>query len=259
MESIARLHGCHQTLQLPLNHRRPLIQEPISYLFLTTPTPSSSSSSSPIRASSQSPSSSWPELPHETIKKPEHALYQTIKSFLRITLPTIASTATASLLLSRIRFDPKTLVAPAPTQELNRESSGFVITRFDLKEKLKVVDFVIEVKPDDQAWHLLKTQIRSYSRELESATDGFQEIVAKDLLCHKAHCGDIRECLEMAGELMDLTREIEAAMDKCANNDIRYCLRHFKDLVAQVRDSKGRVFGALKYFQELEPEEDREP
>ncbi|KAB1212686.1 hypothetical protein CJ030_MR5G009728 [Morella rubra] len=209
-----------KTLHLPLTQHGPLIQEPISYLFLTTSTLSSSSSSSPIRASSQSPSSSWPELPHETIKNPNPHSTKPSSPSSESPLPTIASTAMASFLLSRIRFDPETLVAPVPTQELNRESSGFVITRFDLKKKLKVVDFVIEVKPADQAWHLLKTQICSYSQELKFATDGFQEIVATDLLCHKAYYNDIRECLEMACELMDWSKEIEAAMDKCADNDI---------------------------------------
>ncbi|XP_062155269.1 uncharacterized protein LOC133863341 [Alnus glutinosa] len=257
MESLARVHNCHQTLHLSLNHRRPSFPEPISSLFLTTtPTPTSSSSSAPVRASS-SPSSS-PDPLHRTFQNPKPALCQTLKSLLRITLPTIASTATAALLFTRMRFDPKALIVPPSTQEPGRESNSVKISYFDLKVKMKVVDFVLEVKPDDQAWHLLKTQIRCYSQELESARFGFQEILAKDLLCHRARCGHIRECLEMADELEGLSREIVEAMDRCRDKEIKYYLRDFKDLVARVRDSKGDVFRALKYFQELEHEEDNE-
>ncbi|XP_059459238.1 uncharacterized protein LOC132188725 [Corylus avellana] len=259
MESLARLHNCHQTLHLSLNHRRPSFPEPISSLFLTAPTPSSSSSSAPARASSSpSSSSSSPDPLHRTTQNPKHALCQTLKSLLRITLPTIASTATAALLFTRMRFDPKPLISQPSTQEHVGESNGVKISYFDLKVKMKVVDFVLEVKPDDQAWHLLKTQLRGYSQELESARFGFQEILAKDLLCHRARCGDIRECLEMADELEGLSREIEEAMDRCRDKDIKYYLKDFKGLVARVRDSKGDVFRALKYFQELEHEEDNE-
>nr|POE69432.1 hypothetical protein CFP56_34018 [Quercus suber] len=51
----------------------------------------------------------------------------------------------------------------------------------------------------------------------------------------------------MADELKDLSLEIEAAMDNCIrNSDIKLHLRDFKYLVARVRDSKRKVFGALK-------------
>ncbi|KAF5466983.1 hypothetical protein F2P56_016860 [Juglans regia] len=246
MESLSRFHNCHQTLYLSRSHRRSSFPEPISYLFLKIPSSSSVRSAS----SSPSPSSSWPE--------PKLALSQTLMSLVRITFPTMASTATAALLFTLMRFDPKTLVAPASTLEPSGESSGMIIRYFDLKVKMKVVDYVIEVKPDDQAWHLLKFQIRGYSQELDSARYGFQKILAKDLLCHKAHSCNIRGCLEMVNELKDLSTEIEAAMENCTNNDIKYYLRDFKDLVARVKDSKGQVFGALTYFQELDQEEDNE-
>ncbi|KAG6669718.1 uncharacterized protein LOC122287324 [Carya illinoinensis] len=246
MESLSRFHNCHQTLYLSLSHRRPSFPEPISSLFLKIPSSSSVRSAS----SSPSPSSSWPE--------PKLAPSQTLMSLFRITFPTMASTATAALLFTLMRFDPKTLVVPASTLEPSGESSGMTIRYFDLKVKMKVVDYVIEVKPDDQAWHLLKFQIRSYSQELDSARYGFQEILAKDLLCHKAYSCNIRGCLEMANELKDVSTDIEVAMENCTYNDIKYYLRDFKDLVARVKDSKGQVFGALAYFQELEQEEDNE-
>jgi hypothetical protein len=152
-----------------------------------------------------------------------------------------------------MRFNPKSLIAPTSTQTQQQQLPNGIITCSDLKVKMKVVDYLIELKPDHQAWHLLKTQIRSYTQELDSARFGFQEILAKDLLCHKPHCGDIKECLEKVDELKDLSLEIEAAMDKCTkNSEIKFYLRDFKYLVELLRDSKRKVFGALKYFQELE-------
>ncbi|KAF3951664.1 hypothetical protein CMV_022711 [Castanea mollissima] len=212
-------------------------------ITITTPPPPPPPSSSPlIRASSS---------PDPLSQKP---LSQTLKSLLKLTLPTIASTATATLFF--IRFNPKSLLVPTTTQpqpQPQQQQPNGVITCSDLKVKLKVVDYLIELKPDDQAWNLLKTQIRNYSLELDSARFGFREILDKDLLCHKPHCEDIRECLEMVDELKDLSLEIEAAMDNCIrNSDIKLYLRDFKYLVARVRDSKRKVFGALKYFQELE-------
>ncbi|KAL4621629.1 hypothetical protein ACB092_06G242900 [Castanea dentata] len=250
MESLSRLNNCHQSLHhLSLNHHRPSLPKPISSLFLTTPPspsppppPPPPSSSPLIRASSS---------PDPLSQKP---LSQTLKSLLKLTLPTIASTATATLFF--IRFNPKSLLVPTTTQpqpQQQQQQPNGVITCSDLKVKLKVVDYLIELKPDDQAWNLLKTQIRNYSLELDSARFGFREILDKDLLCHKPHCEDIRECLEMVDELKDLSLEIEAAMDNCIrNSDIKLYLRDFKYLVARVRDSKRKVFGALKYFQELE-------
>ena len=245
MESLSRLNNCHQNLHhLSLNHHRPLLPKPISSLFVTTP-PSPSpppSSPPPIRASSS---------PDPLSQNRQNPLSQTLKSLLRLTLPTIASTATVTLFF--IRFNPKSLLVPTTTQPQPQQQPNGVITCSDLKVKLKVVDYLIELKPDDQAWSLLKTQIRNYSLELDSARFGFREILDKDLLCHKPHCGDIRECLEMADELKDLSLEIEAAMDNCIRiSDIKLHLRDFKYLVARVRDSKRKVFGALKYFQELE-------
>uniref|UniRef100_A0A7N2MDF9 Uncharacterized protein n=2 Tax=Quercus lobata TaxID=97700 RepID=A0A7N2MDF9_QUELO len=246
MESLSRLNNCHQSLHhLSLNHHRPSVPKPISSLFLTTP-PSPSpppSSPPPIRASSS---------PDPLSQNPQNPLSQTLKSLLKLTLPTIASTATATATLFLIRFNPKSLLVPTTTQPQPQQPNG-VITCSDLKVKLKIVDYLIELKPDDQAWSLLKTQIRNYSLELDSASFGFREILDKDLLCHKPHCGDIRECLEMADELKDLSLEIKAAMDNCIrNSDIKLHLKDFKYLVARVRDSKRKVFGALKYFQELE-------
>lgn len=157
-----------------------------------------------------------------------------------------------------MQFGPRPLIAPPSTAEPSGERNDLKISYFDLKERIKVVDFVLEVKPDSQAWHLLKNQIRGYSQELESARFGFQEILAKGLLCHSAHRGDIRECLEMVDELEGLSKEIEAAMERCRHKEIKHFLREFKDLVSQLRDSKVEVFGALKYFQELEHENEDE-
>ncbi|XP_050249942.1 uncharacterized protein LOC126697128 [Quercus robur] len=130
---------------------------------------------------------------------------------------------------------------------------------WDLKLKFNVFDHFFELKHfrDEQDWILLKTQIRSYSQELDSAKFWLKQILDKDLLCQNPHCicGDlIRKCLEVTDRLKDLSLQIEATMDLCAkNSDFQfYFLKDFKVMVAQFRHSKRVVFDALIYFQELE-------
>ncbi|KAM4094426.1 hypothetical protein ACB094_06G194400 [Castanea mollissima] len=145
---------------------------------------------------------------------------------------------------------------PHITQQLQQQQHP---NNWDLKLKFNVFDHFFELKHfrDEQDWILLKTQIRSYSQELDSAKFWLKEILDKDLLCQNPQCicGDlIRKCLEVTDRLKDLSLQIEATMDLCAkNSDFQfYFLNDFKVVVAQFRHSKRVVFDALIYFQELE-------
>lgn len=125
-----------------------------------------------------------------------------------------------------------------------------------LKEKIPVVHDFTKVRPDDQAWQVLKSQVFSCSEELDLVKIGFEEILEKDPYCNKSYHGRILEYLEMVDECKVLLKDIKLAMDRCEkeNGDMKYYLRFFNNLVDRIRVLEGDMLGALKYFQELEQE-----
>ncbi|KAF7826022.1 U-box domain-containing protein 35 isoform X2 [Senna tora] len=268
MEALARLHHRHHPLGSSIDYYCPsLIRRSISSHFLSPPPPSPLSSS--IRASSSPPSSSEPPRPNLPI--PQTPSSQFTDPFSKISaFATITAASSALFFLGFCRntlMEKPITLSPMPTVQESkveeREIEGFLkpflvhSTRFlKLEEKIPIAHDFKKLRPDAQAWKVLKSQVFSCSEELELVKIGFEEILEKDPYCNKSYHDRILEYLEMVDECKVLLKDIKVAMDRCEreNGDLKYYLRFFNSLVERIRVLEGDMLGALKYYQDLEQE-----
>ncbi|KAL5078507.1 hypothetical protein RYX36_006928, partial [Vicia faba] len=78
--------------------------------------------------------------------------------------------------------------------------------------------------------------------------------------CNKVHQNRVLEYLEMVDECNSLLRGIKVTMDRCEreDGDINRHLRSFCKVVDRIRVLEGDMVGALKYFKQLEQDENLE-
>lgn len=288
MEAFSKLNHHYQPLHLSLPHHRPLFSRPISSItFRTSPL---KAKSSPIIASSSSSTSSSSGPLYSNPRNADTPLVETPKPSL-IKLTCIAATAVA---LFFSRFAQKPLIAAPigqPTsfeaatetsnaisdEEKERNIEEYLISHPDdvaslrslmeikiknrkLNEAIEVIDRLIQIEPNEAEWPLLKAHLYSYSGESELAKLGFEDILSKDPLRVEAYHGLVMAVsqLESGGELSELMKRIEAAMEKCKKEKKKDDLRDFKLLIAQIRVVEGNYNEALKVYQELVKEEPRD-
>ncbi|XP_042489352.1 protein SLOW GREEN 1, chloroplastic-like isoform X1 [Macadamia integrifolia] len=279
MESLANVHHYQNHVHLSFNHRPSFARPVTSVSFLRN----SSKSVTSIRASSNPISSKPDELhysrhPIETLKP--------LASLLKTTCVALAATA-----LFFNRFSKPSFAAPIaqPTvesakitsetdsdEEKERTLEEYLESHPDdvkglrslmevkikankLQQAISVIDRLIEVEPSEREWPLLKAQVQNYNGDVESAMLGFEEIISKDPLFVEAYHGLVMATSQSeSGELGDVLKRIESAMEKCKKEKRKEDLRDFKLLVAQVKVIEGNYMVALKVYQELVKEEPRD-
>ncbi|XP_019187259.1 PREDICTED: protein SLOW GREEN 1, chloroplastic-like [Ipomoea nil] len=278
-----------------LSHHHPILSRPVSSLSFRTPP--SSQPSITIRASS---SSSSPEAPKPNLfnalnpQNPSPALRQSLTppSFqlpLSLLKCTVVTTVTAAaLFFGRFCVMQKPAVAspvsaPAAMETafsdedkervleenllLNPNDVGALRSLMEMKiqsrkiaEAIGIIDRLMEIDPSDTEWPLLKSHLYAYSGEVETAKNGFNEILAKDPFRVEAYHGLVMAASESKSteDLKEIEKRIEESMNLCKKQGKKAEFRDFKLLEAQIRVIEGKHDEALKVYQELVKEEPRD-
>ncbi|KAJ4971960.1 hypothetical protein NE237_005059 [Protea cynaroides] len=279
MESLTKVHPRQYPLHISLRHR-PSFAVPVSSVSFHR---TSSKLRTSIRALSTPISSKLQDIhsssnPLEGIKP--------LASLLKTTCIALAATA-----LFFNRFSKPSFAAPVaqPTVESTKdipetdsdEEKERVLEEYlqshptDVKalrslmevklklrnseEAISVIDRLIEIEPSEREWPLLRAHIQNYSGDVELARLGFEEIISKDPICVEAYHGLVMATSQSeSGDLGDVMKRIESAMDKCKKEKRKEDLRDFKLLIAQIKVIEGNYTDALKVYQELVKEEPRD-
>ncbi|KFK36629.1 hypothetical protein AALP_AA4G149000 [Arabis alpina] len=276
MESLGQLHLNQKPIHLSLTHfSSPFPKTPSSFSSRSLPQSSSSFKSISIKASS---SSKLQDLKLPVLQSlPSRLLKSTCITF----------TAAAALFFVNLQIKPPPAIAAPVTvtptvesldasfEEEERSLEEFLVSNpkdvdslrslMEVKiksrkliEAVEVIDRLIELEPEEKEWPILKANIFSHSGDLESAKNGFEEILAKDPLRVEAYHGLVMVVSESGEELNVVEKRIHEAMEKCKKEKNRKDLRDFKLLVAQIRVIEGKHNEALKLYQELVKEEPRD-
>ncbi|KAG7553871.1 Tetratricopeptide repeat [Arabidopsis suecica] len=273
MASMAKFHYCDQTLHLRLDtHRKPQ-PKPVSYRILQKPPPSRA-----IRASSSSSSSS---------SNPKPSFFKTTC----VTLTTAAALFSASLHLATKPATSATLVSPPPPPSTTADLTDQISSRQkeeeeaalekhltnnpndvealqslmkikfqskNLEHALEILNRLIEIEPEEQEWRILKAQVQTYGGDFESATKGFEEILAKDPFRVEAYHGLVMAYSESESKLSEIESRINEAIEKCKKENKKKDFRDFMLLIAQIRVIKGNPIEALRVYQELVKDEPKD-
>ncbi|CAH8321922.1 unnamed protein product [Eruca vesicaria subsp. sativa] len=258
MASLAKFHYCLQPLHLKLNNGHSSLQpKPNSYQILQKPPPSRA-----IRASSSNPK---PSLLKKTC----------------VTLTTAAALFSASLHLST---KPAAATPPPPpsstieTDQISSEEASLEkhlatnpndleslqslmkikLQSKNLDQALEILNRLISLDPEEQEWRILRAQVQTYGGDFESATKGFEEILAKDPLRVEAYHGLVMAYSDSESKLSELERRIGEAMERCKKEDKKKDFRDFMLLIAQIRVMEGNPSEALRVYQELVKDEPRD-
>ncbi|XP_042510027.1 protein SLOW GREEN 1, chloroplastic-like [Macadamia integrifolia] len=281
MESLAKVHQRPHPLHVSL-YRRPAFTRPVSSVS-SHRTSSKLRMSISIRAFS-TPISSKPQDLHYS--SPPVEVLKPLASLLKTTCIALAATA-----LFFNSFSKPSFAAPVaqPTVESTKDTSEsdyeeekertleeylesnpadikalrslmeVKIKARKLQEAIFVIDRLIEIEPSETEWPLLKAHIQNYSGDIELAKLGFEEIISKDPLRVEAYHGLVMATSQLeSGDLGDVLKRIESAMEKCKKEKRKEDLRDFKLLVAQIKVIEGNYTDALKVYQELVKEEPRD-
>ncbi|KAF8118930.1 hypothetical protein N665_0002s0230 [Sinapis alba] len=263
MASLAKFQYCDQTFHLKLNDGHSRFQpKPTSYRIPQKPPPSRA-----IRASSSSSS-----------PKP---------SFLKttcVTLTTAAALFSASLHLT-VKPATATPIAPPASEEsieTDQISSSqevalekhlasnpndlealqslmkIKLQSKNLDQSLEILNRLISLDPEEQEWQILKAQVQTYGGDFDSATKGFEEILAKDPLRVEAYHGLVMAYSDSESKLSELEGRISEAIEKCKKEDKKKDFRDFMLLIAQIRVMEGNPSEALRVYQELVKDEPRD-
>ncbi|KAF8402829.1 hypothetical protein HHK36_010920 [Tetracentron sinense] len=278
MESIiAKIHHHQWPLHLSLHHRSSF-SKPIFSISLKP--------LSKTRTSIRSSSVPLPPNPQIHHSKPPFETLKPLSSFLKTTCVAIAATA-----IFFNRFNKPSFAAPVaqPTVESTGETNEsvsdkekeetleeYLISHPDdvkalrslmevkikarkLQEAVAVMDRLILLEPSEKEWPLLKAHLHSYSGEAELAKLGFEEILSKDPFSVEAYHGLVMATSQLeSGDLSDVFKRIENAMEMCKKEKKKEDLRDLKLLIAQIRVIEGNYTDALKIYQELVKEDPRD-
>ncbi|KAJ4908892.1 Tetratricopeptide repeat (TPR)-like superfamily protein [Raphanus sativus] len=261
MASLAKFHCSNQPFHLKLNNGQSRFQpKPTSYRIHQKPPPSRA-----IRASSSS--------------KPKPSLLKTTC----VTLTTAAALLSASLHLSSV----KPAVAAPPIAPTASEASSSIETDQEaalekhlaanpndlealqslmkiklqsknLDQSVEILNRLISLDPEEQEWRILKAQVQTYGGDFDSATKGFEEVLAKDPLRVEAYHGLVMAYSESESKLSELEGRIGEAIERCKKEDRKKDFRDFMLLIAQIRVMEGNPSEALRVYQELVKDEPRD-
>ncbi|OVA03552.1 Tetratricopeptide repeat-containing domain [Macleaya cordata] len=278
METLAKINHYQNPLHLSLHHR-PSFSKPISSFSLKPP----SKTNIILRATS---SSSLSTNPQNNSNKFHFETLKPLSSLLKTTCIAIVTTS-----LFFCRFNKPSFASPVPqptvesTEDTNEtkadeENEKTVEDYFDsipddveglkslmeakikdkkIEEAISILDKLIQLDPSEKEWSLLKSHLQSSIGESEMAKLGFEEILSKDPLSVEAYHGLVMAASQSdSGELGDVLKRINKAMERCKVEKNKEELRDFKLLVAQVRVIEGKYSDALKVYQELVKEEPRD-
>lgn len=259
MASLAKFHYSDQLFHLKLNNgQRSFQPKPTSYRILQKPPPSRA-----IRASSSSPKPSF------------------LKSSC-VTLTTAAALFSASLHLSAKPAAATPISPPPPPSstesiETDQESSlekhlatnpndsealqslmKIKLQSKNLDQALEILNRLISLDPEEQEWRILKAQVQTYGGDFDSATKGFEEILAKDPLRVEAYHGLVMAYSDSESKLSELEGRIGEAIERCKREDKKKDFRDFMLLIAQIRVMEGNPSEALRVYEELVKDEPRD-
>nr|GMD40221.1 protein SLOW GREEN 1, chloroplastic-like [Ipomoea batatas]GMD43469.1 protein SLOW GREEN 1, chloroplastic-like [Ipomoea batatas] len=274
-----------------LSHHNPVVSRPVSSLSFRTP-PSSQPSITIRASSSSSPEAPKPNLFNSLNPSPALPQSLTLPSFqlpLSLLKCTVVTTVTAAaIFFGRFCVTLKPAIAspvsaPAAVEAafsdedkervleenllLNPNDVGALRSLMEMKiqsrkiaEAIGIIDRLMELDPSDTEWPLLKSHLYIYSGEVETAKNGFNEIVAKDPLRVEAYHGLVMAASESKSteDLKEIAKRIEEGMKLCKKQGKKADFRDFKLLLAQIRVIEGKHDEALKVYQELVKEEPRD-
>ncbi|XP_071719212.1 protein SLOW GREEN 1, chloroplastic-like [Rutidosis leptorrhynchoides] len=129
----------------------------------------------------------------------------------------------------------------------------------EANEAIGVLNQMINIEPENSDWQLLKSQLHGYVGDIDSAKQGFEEILTKDPLRPEAYRGLMWLARsESVEELKNLEKRVMERMELCIKEKKKDGVRDFKILLAQFRENEGKYNDALKIYQELSKEEPRD-
>ncbi|CAN7004497.1 hypothetical protein IGI04_008832 [Brassica rapa subsp. trilocularis] len=256
MASLAKFHYSDQPFHLKLNNgQRSFQPKPTSYRILQKPPPPRA-----IRAS----------------PKP---------SFLKstcVTLTTAAALFSASLHLSAKPAAATPISSPPPpssTESIETDQEAAIekhlatnpndsealqslmkikLQSKNLDQALEILNRLISLDPEEQEWRILKAQVQTYGGDFDSATKGFEEILAKDPLRVEAYHGLVMAYSDSESKLSELEGRIGEAIERCKREDKKKDFRDFMLLIAQIRVMEGNPSEALRVYEELVKDEPRD-
>ncbi|KAI3906351.1 hypothetical protein MKW98_013305 [Papaver atlanticum] len=277
MESVAGIKHNHRLLNLSSNTNTTPFPKSISTISFSKTTPKTLS----IKASGR-----FHQNPNKK-KQPQSETLKPLSSFLKTTC--IAITATA-LFFNRIQ--KPSIAAPVSTPTVEKENNISITEETDeekervleeyldsnpddvkalkavmevkikagkVEEAISIIDRLVEAEPTEKEWPLMKSHLLSYSGDTELAKLGFEEVISRNPLDVEAYHGLVMAASESeSGELDNVLKRIEKAMEICKKEKRKQDVRDFKLLVAQVRVLEGKYTDALKIYQELVKEEPRD-
>ncbi|CAN8297815.1 unnamed protein product [Cochlearia groenlandica] len=116
----------------------------------------------------------------------------------------------------------------------------------NLHHSLEILDRLIEIDPEDLDWRILKAQVQTYDNDFDSATQGFEEVLATDPFRIEAYHGLVMSYSDSESKLSDLESRINEAMEKCRKEDKKKKhVRDFMLLIAQIKVIQGNPVEAL--------------
>ncbi|KAJ4977930.1 hypothetical protein NE237_008710 [Protea cynaroides] len=276
MESLGHLHQYQYPVQYVSLHQLPPFAKTVSSVYFRRTSSKSimsiRASSTPVSSKSQEHHYSRPLL--ETVKP--------IVSLLKTTCVVLAATALFFNRFSKPSFAAEVAQPTVESVEGTNETESdedkerileeyleshpddikalrslmeIKVFAGKLPEAISVVDRMIKIEPSEREWRLLKAHLLNHSGDVESAKLGFEEILSEDPFFGEAYYGLVMAVSQSEfGDLGDVLRRIENAMEKCKEED----LRDFKMLVAQVKFIEGSFSDALKIYQDLAKEDPRD-
>ncbi|KAF7804533.1 protein SLOW GREEN 1, chloroplastic-like [Senna tora] len=298
MESLPKLHHCHQPLHLSLSHHPSSLSRPLSSVsFRSLPPPVSPPqfSSSSFRLSSiRAASSSSDSATNHAFHKPRSISTQLLQTLNPLFSPVVETTCTivvaAVFFFMRVQHKPAIaapLVPPtvestttesmenSPNEERERiieeqlsnnpNDTEALRSLIELKlrarkvdEAIQVIDRLIELEPEEFEWQLLKAHMYFYNGDYELAKDRFEDILTKDPYRVEAYHGLVMAASESNKPLEDLLKRVEEAVAFCKKQKRGSEVRDLKLLIAQIKVMEGDFPDALKAYQELVKEEPRD-
>lgn len=128
----------------------------------------------------------------------------------------------------------------------------------NLEHALEILNRLIDIDPEEQEWKILKAQVQTYGGDFDSATKGFEEILAKDPFRVEAYHGLVMAYSESESMLSELESRIYEAIKECKKENKKKDFRDFMLLIAQIRVIRGYPIEALRVYQELVKDEPKD-
>ncbi|WZZ37645.1 hypothetical protein YC2023_033904 [Brassica napus] len=258
MASLAKFHYSDRTFHLKLNDgQRSFQPKPTSYRILQKPPPSRA-----IRASS-SPKPSFLKSTCVTLTTAAALFSASLHLSAKPAAATPISSpprpsSTESIETDQISSLEKHIATNPKDSEALQSLMKIKLQSKNLDQALEILNRLISLDPEEQEWRLLKAQVQTYGGDFDSATKGFEEILAKDPLRVEAYHGLVMAYSDSESKLSELEGRIGEAIERCKREDKKKDFRDFMLLIAQIRVMEGNPSEALRVYQELVKDEPRD-